>query len=191
METTNSPARRYLKKLSEFIEPTFPEQNGDDFAPEKMHAALDKAAQDLVPIHDRLDALNSALGEGWCAPRVIENEVDHLANVISTYHLSRYLADTLATLQDAEADLATWQRMTPTQRDERWSEREHEKAEAAERRKERAQINELQNAFYTAMFAAGISPIAMSKKIRLTAESDIRLDATERQISNMGNHLYE
>ncbi|QIG92088.1 hypothetical protein [Bradyrhizobium sp. 6(2017)] len=188
MKMTPPPYTRH-----QFIEPTFPEHNGDDFTAEvvqRLADARDDGERNLVPIQKRLGVLSFALSEGWCPPRVIENEIDHLNRVVSAYHLSRYLTDVLATLQEAEADLAIWQRTTPAQRDDRLSKREREKAEAAERARTRAHIYERQNAFYTAMFAAGISPIPMAdlSEVQLS-ESDQKLCDAELEISNMGNHL--
>jgi hypothetical protein len=109
--------------------------------------------------------------------------------VLSPYHLSRYLKDALATLQEAEADLAIWQRITEAQRDERWAQWERAEVDAEERRQKRAEIGKQQDAFYSAFFAMGISPIPMSAAA--IAESARALNDIERQISNMGNHLYE
>jgi hypothetical protein len=163
--------------------------------PEKLTAYgdwIEQGETDLVPIQKRLDALTCALAEDWCPPRVIENEIDHLNIVISGRYVAKYLKEILSTLQDGEADLALWQQMTPAQRDERRNEREREKAEANERREARAQINERQNAFYAAMFAAGISPIPMSEMSRpgfQLSESSRKMHEMELQIANLGNDL--
>jgi hypothetical protein len=190
--------RKHIKKLSEFLAGLTQEKI------DRLADARDQAAEALPAIRQRIDALRDAIDEGWLPPRGIEGQIKHLHGALSAYHLSRYLADALATLDEAEADLAIWQRMTDAQRDERLAEREREKTAAHERRKKQAEISKQQNAFYSAFFAMGISPIPMGnddepiwatadspKKIRLAAESDRQLDALERQISNMGNHLYE
>jgi hypothetical protein len=149
--------------------------------------ALEQAEQALPPIRERLDALLCV--DGWCKPRMIEVELDHLDMVLSGYHLRRYMTTVLETLREAEADLATWQQMTPAQQDERWDARERENAERAERRKRQSEISAKQNAFYTSLCAMGIAPIPMSAET--IAESARALNDIERQISNMGNHLYE
>jgi hypothetical protein len=180
------------EKLDDFIEPVPPGHNGDDWSTESVQRLADArgpAAEHLPAISQRIDALYDALDEGWCAPRGIENQIDHLHRALSPYHLSRYLKDALATLQEAEADLAIWQRMTEAQRDECWAEHERDEAERAERRQKAAEISKQQDAFYSAFFAMGISPIPMSAES--IAESARALNETERQISNMGNHLYE
>jgi len=192
MKIAPPPYQRHLKKLSEFIEPTFPAQNGDDCTPEsvqRLAGARDKAAEHLPAIRQRIDALYDALDGGWCAPRVIENQLGHLHRALSPYHLSRYLKNALATLTEAEADLASWQQMTESQQSERWAEHERDEAERAERRQKAAEISKQQDAFYSAFFAMGISPIPMSAEV--IAESARALNDAERQISNMGNHLYE
>jgi hypothetical protein len=188
--------KRYLKTSSEFIA---------GLTPEKLTAygdRLEKAAIDLVPIKARLDALTYTLADDWCTTRVIENELYHLSDSLglgiegfdesrAVYFIAKYLTETLRTLQEAEADLAIWRQMTPTQRDERWDAHEREKAEAAERRVKRAEISKQQDAFYSAFFAMGISPIPMGTEVRFTKESERRLHELELEISNMGNHLYE
>jgi hypothetical protein len=182
------------EKLDEWsdLNITYPEQNGDDWSPESVRRLADvrdQAAEALPAIRQRIDALRDALDEGWLPPRVIKNEIDHLHRVLSPYHLSRYLTDALATLQEAEADLAVWQTLSPGARSERWAEWERAEAEAEQRRKQAAEISARQNAFYAAFFAMGISPIPMSAES--IAEPAKQLDAIERQISNMRNHLYE
>jgi hypothetical protein len=174
-----------------FLLPVSPEQNGEDFTPDKLTAYgdwLEKGERDFIPIRERLDALTYAMAEGWCPPRMIENEIDHLNDVVSGYHCAKYLNETLQTLQDAEADWAAWQQMSPAARNERWDEHDRANAEAAERREVAAQISQRQNAFYAAMFAAGISPIPMAdlSEVRLS-ESDRKLCDAELEISNMGN----
>jgi hypothetical protein len=191
------------EKLDDFIEPVYPEHNGDDFTPEvvqRLADARDQAAEHLMAIRQRLDALTYTLADDWCAPRGLENELHRLSDSLglgiddfddsrAVYFVAKYLTETLRTLQEADADLVMWQRMTPAERDQRWDAREREKAEAAERRQKRAEISKQQNAFYTAFFAMGISPIPMGAAA--IAESALKLNDIERQISNMGNHLYE
>jgi chromosome segregation ATPase len=207
MELSPPPyKKRYLKKSSEFvaeltpekldgfIAPTYPAQFGDDWSPECVQRLVDaeeEAERDLIPIQERLDNLSYALAEGWCPTRVIENELDHLNSVISAYQVRKYLREVLATLQDGEADLVAWQRMTPAQRVQRRAEREREEAKAAERRKKQAEISAQQNAFYTKFFAMGISPIPTGTEVRFTKESDRQLHELELEISNLGNDLYE
>ena len=155
--------RKHLKKLSEFIA---------QLTPEKLTAIgdkLEKAALDLVPIKARLDALTYALGDGWCAPRVLENELYHLSDSIgldiedfddcrAVHYVAKYLTETLATLQEAEADLVIWQQMTEAARDERWNAREREKAALAERRKAEAVLKARHAEFYEAMSRMNVSP---------------------------------
>jgi hypothetical protein len=206
METTRPPKTKHLKRSGEFIAGltpekldewsdlniTLPEHNGDDCTPESVQRladARDQAAEHLPAIRQRIDALRDAMDdEDWCP--LIENELDHLHRALSPYHLSRYLKDALATLQEAEADLAIWRTLSQAARDERWDARERADAEAAERRKAAAQISQRQNAFYAAMFATGISPIPMAdlSEVRLS-ESDRKMCDAELEISNMGNHL--
>jgi hypothetical protein len=131
----------------------------DDHDPAALAAYgdwLEQGERDLVPIQERLDALSFALAEGWCPPRVIENEIDHLNSVIAPYHCAKYLNETLRTLQDGEADLAIWQQMPPAARDERWAERDRADAEAAERRKARQEAVARKNAIYEAARRAGM-----------------------------------
>jgi hypothetical protein len=195
MELTPPPyTRKHLKKFSEFLKPTFPNDNGDGFtaAVQKLADARDQAAEGLPAIRQRIDALRDAIDKGWCAPRGIENQINHLHRSLSPYHLSRYLKDALATLDEAEADWRTWQQMTATQRDERWVEWGRAEDAADERRKKQVEISKRQDAFYSAFFAMGISPIPMEalSEARLS-ESGQKLCDAELEISNMGNHLYE
>jgi hypothetical protein len=176
-----------------------------ELTPEKLTAIGDKleqAAIDLVPIKARLDALTYELANDWCAPRVLKNELYHLSDSVglgiedfddcrAVHYVSKYLNAILITLQDGEADLAIWQKMTPAERDERWAQHEREKVEAVERRKKRAEIRAKQNAFYSALSAMGLSPIPTGAEVRFTKESDRRLHELELEISNMGNHLHE
>src|ERR1700722_1030435 len=100
--------KRHRKTSAEFVV---------ELPPEKLTEfidARDQEAEHLPAIRQRFDALYDALDDGWCAPRVIENQLGHLHRALSSYHFSRYLTETLRTLQEAEADLAIWQRMTPT-----------------------------------------------------------------------------
>jgi hypothetical protein len=130
-----------LKRISDDIDPIALTAWGDK---------LEQGERDLVPIQERLDALTYALADGWCPPRVIENEIDHLNNVVSKYHVAKYLNETLRTLQDGEADLVIWQQMPPPARDERWAERDRANAEAAERRESREAAVARKNAIYEA-----------------------------------------
>jgi hypothetical protein len=129
--------------------------------------------------------LTFAQAEGWTPTRGIESQLGHLRNVICGRYVAKYLKDILRTLQEAESDLASW----PRQRAERLAERERQESAAEERRVKRAEISKQQDAFYSAFFAMGISPIPMSAAA--IAESARALNDAERQISNMGNHLYE
>lgn len=163
METIPTPPGALLKPLSQLIEPVlvFPEQFGDDWTPESVQRladATDQGERDVAPIEERLNTLNDAMAEGWTPTRVIENELDHLGNVLSPYHLSRYLTEARVTLQDAEADLVSWQRMTPVQRDQRCTEREREQAALAARREAEAQLRQRHTAFYATMKRANVSP---------------------------------
>jgi hypothetical protein len=92
------------------------------------------------------------------ASLVIENELSHLHDVLSGYHLRKYMKDVLSLLQEAEADLAIWQQMTEAQRDDRWNGRERDKAEAAERRKAEAPFKARAAEFYAAMKQLNVSP---------------------------------
>jgi hypothetical protein len=130
-----------LKRISNEIDPT---------ALAAYYDWLEKGEQDFVPIKARLDALTYAMAEGWCPTRMIDAEIDHLDRVITGYHCAKYLNETLQTLQDAEADWAAWQQMSPAARDERWNERDRANAEAAERRKAREEAVARKNAIYEA-----------------------------------------
>jgi hypothetical protein len=175
------PPYQGIKKLSKFVE----QIRTDPVARTAWFDKLEQGERDLIPIQERLDALTGAQAEGWTPTRVVENELGHLNNVICGRYVAKYLADILSTLQEAEADLATW----PGQRAERLAAREREEAEAEERRQKQAEISKQQDAFYSAFFAMGISPIPMGAAA--IAESARALNDIERQISNMGNHLYE
>jgi hypothetical protein len=161
MEMQPPPYKRHLKTSSEFIKPIYPAQFGDDFTAEvvqRLADARDQAAEHLPAIRQRIDALYDALDDGWCAPRGIENQLGHLHRVLSPYHLSRYLKDAIETLQEAEADLATWRQMTEAQREERWAKHERDDAEAAERRKAEAVLRARHEEFYATMKQLNVSP---------------------------------
>ena len=170
-----------------------PEQNGDDFTPEVVQRMADQheqAEKDLVPIRKRIDALNEAIfEEDWCPSRVVQGELSHLNNVLNKYHVAKYLEAIRQTLDDAEADLARWRKLSPAAQTEIVEADERAEAERAEWRQKQAEISKRQDAFYSAFFAMGISPIPMSAVS--IAESARTLNDHERQISNMGNHLHE
>ena len=155
---------------SNFIEPTLSRNiRVDPVVLTAWGDKLEQAALDLVPIKARLDALTYTLADDWCAPRGLENELHHLSDNLglgiddfddsrAVYFIAKYLTETLRTLQEADADLAIWQRMTPAARDERWDAREREKAEAAERRKAEAVLRARHAEFYAAMKQLNVSP---------------------------------
>jgi len=143
--------RKHLKKLSEFVAELTPE------AVQRLADARDRSSEHLPAIRQRLDALRDAIDDDWCAPRGIENQIGHLYRALSPHHLSRYLKDALAALNEAEADLAIWQQMTEAQRDERWDERKRDKIEAEERRAALRAIEDRKSRLYDIM-PMGICP---------------------------------
>jgi hypothetical protein len=130
-------------------------ENGNDtdarIPPEETaawHARLKKAEEDLPPLMTRLDALNEAIDDGWCPSRIVKNELSHLFDVLNAYHLRKYPTETRQTLDDAEAELATWRTLSEAARDEIWKADERADAEAAERRKARQEAVARKNAIY-------------------------------------------
>ena len=161
MQTLPTSPGRLIKSLAEFIDPTFPAQNGDDFSREALTQwgdALDQAERDLPPFTERLDALNDAIEEGWCPSRIVQSELDHLNGVLCAYHLRKYRDVVVATLNDATADFATWQTLTPAQRDEIIAADERAEAERLARREAENKLRQRTNEFYAAMQKANISP---------------------------------
>src|ERR1700743_232935 len=121
---------RHLKRSSGFIA---------ELTPEKLTAygdRLEQAEADLPAIRARISALYHAMIEdGWTPPGVVCAPLDNLNRGLSAWlaaERSKYVRETL---EDAEADLATWQQMTPAQRDQRLADFERKNVEAAERRK--------------------------------------------------------
>ena len=142
-----------------FIEPVFPEQNGDDFTPEALDRwseHLDQAEKDFAPISERLDALNDAIDDGWCPSRVVKGEIKRLNDVLTAYHVGKYLKDTCETLDQAEADFATWQTLSPAARDAIKEADERAEAESAARRKARQEAIARKNAIYAAARKIGM-----------------------------------
>ena len=131
----------------------FPDQFGDDFTLEAVSRWAEQsfaADEDFEPIVERLDTLIYAILEGWCPSRIVKNELDHLTDVLSSYHLAKYPAATRQTINDAEADLATWQTLSPAARDVIWKADEQAEADLVARQKARQVAIARKNAIYAA-----------------------------------------
>jgi hypothetical protein len=139
----------HLKRISNDIDPVALAAYGD---------RLDQAEKDLVPLRARLDALNDATYEGWCPSRIVQGELSHLNDVLTSYHLAKYPAETVQTLNDATADLATWQTLSPDARDAIWKADEQAVAELAARREAEWLLRQRHDAFYEACRLANVSP---------------------------------
>jgi hypothetical protein len=146
----------------DFIGPVFPEQNGDDFTPEKLTAYgdwLEQGERDFGPISERLDALNDAMfDEDWCPSFDFKYELKHLNDVLGGYHCAKYLKETRQTLDGAEADLARWRTLPQPARDAIIEADERAEAELAARRKTAKEITERKAAFYESMKLANVRP---------------------------------
>jgi hypothetical protein len=144
---------RHLKRSSGFIA---------ELTPEKLTAygdRLEQAEADLPAIRTRISALYHAMIEdGWTPPGAVCAPLDNLNRGLSAWlaaERSKYVRETL---EDAEADLATWQQMTPAQRDQRLADFERKNVEAAERRKAEAVLKQRHAEFYAAMKQLNVSP---------------------------------
>src|SRR6266851_1967982 len=122
-----------LKRISDDLDPAALTAYGD---------WIEQGENDFEPISERLDALNDAIGEGWCPSRIVQGELKHLNDVLSGYHCAKYPCETRQTLNDAEADLATWQTLSEAARDAIIKADERADAEAAARRKALEEINQ-------------------------------------------------
>jgi chromosome segregation ATPase len=155
-------------------------------------ARQDKAEDELPAIRERIEKLYAAIDDGWAPLRTVHAPLDNLDRGLSVWLVAERSKYVRQTLEEAEADLAAWRRMSPHEQQERVSANERDEAERLARREAAAQISQRQNAFYAAMFAAGISPIPMSvlstPGLRLS-ESSRKLNEIEQQISNLGNDL--
>jgi hypothetical protein len=129
METIPTPRGKLLLTFAEFCARIPPEQTA------AWHARLEKAEEDLPPLTTRLDALNEAIDDGWCPSRIVKNELSHLDDVLNAYHLRKYPAETRQTLDDGEAELATWQTLSEAARDAIIEANERAEAELVARRK--------------------------------------------------------
>lgn len=141
------------------MEIVFPEQFGDDLTPEALTAwgdRLEQAEKDLVPIQERLDALNNALADGWCPSRLVQGELDHLNNVLTAYHARKYLSEIVQTLDDAEADFAAWETLSEAARDAIIEANERAEADLAARRKAREEASARKKAIYDAARKIGM-----------------------------------
>ena len=152
METIPTPEGKLLLTFAEFCARIPPEETA------AWHARLEKAEEDLPSLMTRLDALNEAIGEGWCPSRIVKNELSRLDNVLNAYHLRKYPTETRQTLVDAELELATWQTLSPTERDAVWEADERAEAEIAARRKAEAVLRARHAEFYAAMQQMNVSP---------------------------------
>jgi hypothetical protein len=153
METIR-PQGKLLLTFEEFCARIPPEETA------AWHARLEKAEKDLPPLMTRLDAVNEAIDDGWCPSRIVRNEIEHLNDVLSAFHLRKYSAETRQTLDDAEADLATWRTLSTDARDEIWKADERAEADLAARRKARQEAGARKNAIYDTARRTGmpISP---------------------------------
>ena len=142
METIPTPTGGFVKTFAEFCAAITPEQR------QAWQDQQAKGAEDFEPIMQRLDALSDAIDNGWCPSRSIKNELNHLNSVITAYHVGKYPRETRQTLDDAEADLAAWQTISPAARDAIKEADERAEAEAATRRKARQEAVARKNAIY-------------------------------------------
>jgi hypothetical protein len=117
---------------------------------------IEAAERDLPPIKERLDALTDAMADGWCPSRVLENELEHLDQVLSAYHFNKYRDDVMSLLGQGEADLLIWRLLTEEQRDARRAQREAEEAERERKRVEREAACARKAAIYESAKRTGI-----------------------------------
>jgi hypothetical protein len=140
-----------LKTFDEFCASITPEQTK---AWEDQQA---RGERDFGPISERLDALNEAIwNEGWCPSHDLKYELKHLNNVITAYHVGKYPKETRQTLDDAEAEIATWRTLSEAARDEIIAADERAEAEMAERRKARQAASARKAAIYEAARRTGM-----------------------------------
>lgn len=145
------------------MEVVFPAQFGDDFNSEFLDDWAEAHFDDenLGPIGERVKTLNAAIDGGWCPSRMVKSDLVHLSGVLTSYHLARYPAETLQTLDDAEAEFATWQTLPEAARDAIIEANERAEADLAARRKARQEAIARKNAIYEAARKIGmpLSPV--------------------------------
>lgn len=142
MKTIPTPKGKLLLTFEEFCASITPEESNAWLAQQA------KGAEDFGPILERLEALNDAIDEGWCPSRAVKNELNHLNNVIAPYHVGKYPNETRQTLNDAEADLATWQTLPPAARNDIIEADKRAEAELVARRKARQEAITRKKAIY-------------------------------------------
>ncbi|MGY4295137.1 hypothetical protein ACVWXN_003232 [Bradyrhizobium sp. i1.4.4] len=150
METIPTPRDELLLTFEEYCARITPEER------QAYYDQLDKGAEDFEPIRARLNALNDAIDNGWCPSRIVKNEIGHLNDVLTAYHVGKYPNETRQTLNDAEADLATWHTLSESARDAIIAADERAEAELDARRKARQEASARKSAIYAAAKKIGM-----------------------------------
>jgi hypothetical protein len=117
---------------------------------------LEAAEKELPAIRARIDALYEA--DDWRPLSEVSSPLENIDRRLSAWLVAERRRYVDETLHDAEADLATWRRMSAAEQAARVAEIKRIENEAAERRKAEAVLKTRHEEFYAAMKQMNVSP---------------------------------